>query len=427
MHDFDLNLDEIAKIEGQAALTIKVRNNQVEELKFKITEFKRFYTQAVRGKPVAAIPQLVARICGTCSNAHLLCSLEAIEKALKVSPSAQTLILRRLLMNGLIIRDHALHLYIFALPDLFNQDSLLDFDENDPLQNQLLQDAFLVKSAGNKLSKAIGGRSVHAPWPTIGGLTKIPDLNQIKKLIPLLEEARDPVLRLIKVLQDCPFNLKESFEYVALKSDHFNFLEGQILTSLGRITEEKNFGEYLNHTVIPYSQASAYKLANHVYLVGALARLNLTKGTLHPQTKKDLGDTLNRFPSDNVFNNNLAQAIEILECLNQSLELIQALKLRPEKPQSYQFQDSVGVGVIEAPRGLLFYKLEINAKGKINQGQIVVPTGQNQIAIEKSLYQLVQANLNLDKDRLIFEIEKLIRAYDPCMSCATHFLKVRWI
>ena len=148
--NFDLSLDEITKIEGHASLTLKVRGGKIKDLQFKIAEFKRFYTQAVRGKGISAVPQLVARICGTCSNAHILCSTEAIEKALNIKNTPQTMLLRKLLYNGLIIRDHGLHLYVFSLPDVINKESLLSFNENDPIQHELLHDAFAVKEAGGR-------------------------------------------------------------------------------------------------------------------------------------------------------------------------------------------------------------------------------------------------------------------------------------
>src|SRR3989338_10752178 len=138
MHTFDLDLDRITKVEGSASLSLKVVNDKVQEVHFGIVDYKRFYTQAIQGKPLIAVPQLVDRICGTCSNAHLLCSIKAIENAYNIKPSYQTILLRKLLYYGLIIRDHALHLYIFALPDIFGKNSILDFDENDQVQHKLL-------------------------------------------------------------------------------------------------------------------------------------------------------------------------------------------------------------------------------------------------------------------------------------------------
>ena len=195
----DLNLKQITKIEGSAELEVRVRNKKVKYVKFKIKDFKRFYTQAIRGKPGLAIPQMLARICGTCSNAHLIASIEAVEKSVNFKPSKQTKILRTLTYHGLIIRDHALHLYMFVLPDLFNKDSLLGFDEKNKQEHQMLHDAFNVKASGNDLSIFVAGRSVHAPYPVIGGFLKIPNNKQKLKIIKQLKKVRPSVLRLINI------------------------------------------------------------------------------------------------------------------------------------------------------------------------------------------------------------------------------------
>ncbi len=429
--DFDINLDEISKIEGAASLEIKVRNKKIEDLKFSISEWKRFYTQAIRGKPATAVPQLVARICGTCSNAHLLASIEAVEKAFKVTPSFQTMLLRKLLYYGLIIRDHALHLYIFSLPDLFGKNSILDLDENDPIQKQLLEDAFAVKEAGNQLSIVIGGRSVHAPMPTIGGFLKLPKLEDIKALKPKLLEVRPKILQLIEIFSKDPsdFTLQAPVTYCGLSSDDFSFLEGAIKTSDGVTIQEKDLGAHLNGVIIPYSQARGFKFDGKLLMVGALARLNNDKGRLHPKTKESVKDYLDIFPSHNLFHNNIAQAIEIVHTVDSSCDIIDRLNTIENEPLiKTQPVEAVGVGLIEAPRGTLYYKLEINADGTVKHGDIVVPTGQNQIVMERGIYELVEKLLAVDtpKDQIVYEIEKFIRAFDPCMSCAAHFLKVKW-
>lgn len=424
--DLDLSLEEITKIEGAATLDLKIRAGVVKECKFIISEFKRFYTQAIRGKPVAAVPQLVARICGTCSNAHLICNLVALERALGLTPSAQTQLLRELLNYGLIIRDHGLHLYVFALPDLFGRSSILEFDENSPAEHQLLDDCFSVKAVGNNLGKIVGGRSVHAPYPTIGGFTQLPDKNELLALIPKLENIRPKILHLIEVFRNCPFSLIQDGEFVALVDDKYSFLDGKIKNRQGEIVDQRDFGAHLEQSVIPYSQALGIRFDGKIHLVGALARLNLNKDALHSQTKKDAAAALAHFPSINIFHNNLAQAIEMLQAVDRSLDLIKEYQALPETPPTLTPKTGMGVGVIEAPRGTLFHQMELTDDGKIKTGRIVVPTGQNQIGIERSIFEYVSQNTDQPKETLTHEIEKIIRAYDPCMSCATHFLKVNW-
>lgn len=425
--DFDLSVEEISKIEGTAGMEVKVRNGKVEDLKLKLTDYKRFYTQAVRGKPVTGVPQFLARICGTCSNAHLLCSIEAVEKGINIMPSEQTKLMRRLAFNGLIIRDHGLHLYVFALPDVLGKDSIFEFDENDSYQHQLLHDTFTVKAAGNQLSVAFGGRSVHAPFPIIGGFTQFPQTLDLEKTKVKLNEARPAALRLIKVFLECPFDFQDETNFVAIRGNDFNFLEGKVVTSKGEVILEEQIRRHLEHKVLPYSQASGYKFEEETFMVGALARVNLSRDLLHPNTKKDAAEALEIFPSNNVFHNNLAQAIEILHCIDDSLEILDKHQEFPkEAPAASDQTEGIGVGVVEAPRGMLYHKYEIKDR-KVIHADIVVPTGQNQISMEKNLVHVVEGNLDQDKEKIAFEIEKLVRAYDPCISCATHFLKIRWV
>ena len=430
MHNLDLSIADIAKIEGKVACSIKVRNGKVENVKFSIAEYKRFYTQAIRGKDIIALPQLTARICGTCSNAHLLCALKALENAVGLIPSKQTLLLRQLLNYGLIIRDHALHLYVFVLPDLFGKDSILDFDEKVPSEHKYLDDTFSVKAVGNNLGKRVGGRSVHAPFLTVGGFTKLPQKDELLKSREELIKIRPLVLDLIDLFATRDFKLiRNDISFAALMDKEYSFLLGEVITSDGRIISTEKYGEYLERIVIPYSHASGYKFGGKTYMVGALARLNLAKDNLGEATKKSFGKYLDIFPSKNIFHNNLAQAVEILHAIDSSIEIIDKLEIVEEKPLIFKRQKGRGIGLIEAPRGTLYYNLEVDDLGKIKDGQIVVPTGQNQIGIEESIREFLKNNISSlgSKEEIEHEVEKIVRAYDPCMSCASHFLKVKWL
>jgi len=424
--DFNLSLEEITKVEGHARLDITVRGGKVTQTQFQILEYKRFYTQAIRGQAIMGVPQLLARICGTCSNAHLMASIEAVERGLGMATSPQTMALRKLTVNGLMIRDHALHLYLFVMPDLFNRDSLLQFDEKNPEEHEILHDAFAVKSAGNHLSMLVAGRSVHAPYPTIGGFLHTPETKDIPIVVAELEKVRPVVVRLIGLFTKRRFVFERKTHYVALVNNTYGYLEGQLHNSKGVIIPEQNLREHLERVVIPYSEASAYVFEGEMYRVGALARMNLAKDKLHPTTKRDAGFALNFFPSDNVHDTNLAQAIEILQAIDESLDLLKT-EFRPEPPQKPVYREWVGIGVVEAPRGVLFHKLQLTADGRVREGEVIVPTGQNQIPIERDIAQLVEENIAMERGALSREIEKLIRAYDPCMSCAAHFLEVNWV
>jgi len=428
MHSFDLTLENISKIEGHTDLDIRVRKNKVEYVHLKISENKRFYTQAIRGKPAVNAPHVMCRICGTCSIAHLLCCIKAVENAMGVVPSEQTVLLRKLAMYGLYLRDHALHCYFFSLPDVLGKDSILAFDENDPKEHELLHQCFEVKSAGNALSTLVAGKAVHAPYPGVGGFTRIPKTEDVAAVIKKLKHCRKAVRNLINIFLPEKFDFTRKTEYVALSNDDFNFYTGPSLcaTHISCIPE-KEFYSHLQRVVLPYSQASGYKFEGGTYMVGSLARINLHRQNLHKKTQKDAAKALKLFPSSNIFHNNLAQAIEMLHCIDESVDLLQQTTFKDEPHQVVAPKAGTGVGVVEAPRGTLYYLVETNAQGIITHGDIVVPTGQNQINIEQDIKTLVEAHLDWKHDKLQFEIEKLIRAYDPCMSCAAHFLKLNMV
>jgi len=421
----DISIQNISKIEGHADLDVKVRDGKVEKVNLSFTDNKRFFTQAIRGQSVETLPQAVSRICGTCSIAHTMCCIEAIEKAFKVPVSEQTKALKKLTMYGMMIRDHALHIYLFTLPDVFEKDSVLDFTGNE---TQYLKDSFDVKRAGNKLSTIVAGRAVHAPFPVTGGFANISDIKELKALIPELKLAREKVLKVLGVYYKSKVDYTRETKFVSLAGEEFNFLGDYISTSDGERIEEENYLNHLEKVVIPYSQAVGYEFEDETYMLGALARLNMNKKKLHSDTKKDCAKYLRLFPSSNIFLNNLAQGIEIVHSIDHSIEIIKNLKLVKEEPPKLEYRDTSGVGVIEAPRGLLFYKLDLKKDGTVKAGRIITPTQQNQINIELDVKKIVQDELKkgTSKEDIQYELEKLIRAYDPCISCAVHFLRVRW-
>jgi sulfhydrogenase subunit alpha len=422
-HDLDISIDNISKIEGHADLDIKIRDGEVKDVNLRVMENQRFYTQAVQGKSVLAVPQLVSRICGTCSIAHLTCCVEAVEKTLDIKPTEQTMLLRKLTMYSLMIRDHALHLYFFVLPDLFGIDSVLDLPED---KKEILHEALHVKEAGNNLSKLVAGRAVHAPFEQVGGFANIPKEEEIKPVIDELKSVRQSVINFAELFLSCNWDFKRQTNFVSLVTDDFSFLEGKLHASTGQIIEEKDFWDHLQSVVIPYSQAGGFEFEGEEYMVGALARINLNKDNLHVNTKKDMEKFLKVFPSENVCHNNLAQAIEIVHSIDHSIEILENNKFEKEEIVKVVKKDGEGVGVIEAPRGTLYYWMKV-VDGKVDYANLVIPTAQNLINMREDIRLLVHNKLKDGEEVIRKESEKLIRAYDPCMSCASHFLRINWV
>src|SRR5215216_3515716 len=424
-------IDTITKIEGNAGLKVLIEDEEVKNLQFIISDYRRFFTTAVRGRRVVAVPSFLSRICGTCSVAHLFASLIAIESTQGIAVTEQTKALRRLAYDGLMIRDHGLHLYFFVLPDVLGVDSILDVSDNPgDFGHTLLHDSFDIKRLGTDITNAIIGAAVHAPWPTVGGFLKSPDQTKFPDLIAPLEAIRPRVLRGIDTFFEWDASLVRNTDYLGLRNERrFDFLEGDVVNSNGKRIARSEFKNYLQYVQIPHSHAEGYRFSDtqEDYLVGALARVNLNQDLLHPHTKDDIASSLTAFPSNNIYHNNLAQAIEILQCVDDAIDILRTIQLADEEPIRKPTQAGTGVSLIEAPRGLLYHMAKVDEEGVIEDYDVVVPTAQNQINIENDLKDYFNENLDKDEETLRANAESIVRAYDPCMSCATNFLKIDWI
>ncbi len=426
MHDadFEIAVESLSKIEGHANLVVSVHEDRVVDARLEIDESKRFYTQAIRGKPYAALPQMVSRICGTCSTAHLLCSMEAVEEAVGIVPSEQVMTVRKLAMYAAWIRDHAMHLYFFSLPDLLGKDSALEFDGKE---HELLHDALKVKGAGNRFAKLIGGRAVHPTYFQPGAVTRLPKKEEAKATIKELREIRPMVLKLIDLFYHSGQEFHRTTHFAAVVNNDYSFCGEEIMLSSGMSVKEDDYFNHLMRVVLPYSTATGFAFEGSAFMVGALARMDLNRGSLHPDTKKDASQPMSAFPTKNIFRNNLAQAIEILHAIDASCEILERTDFKEEQPAKPQRKGGVGMAAIEAPRGILFYQVDVGEDGLVRDGTLVIPTQQNQINMVKDMKTVVQANIRKDHEEIRKELEALIRAYDPCMSCASHFLKIKWV
>src|SRR5215208_2024331 len=351
MHSRDFIIEAITKIEGDAGLEVVIENDAVKDLRFIIRDYRRFFTTAVRGKRTVAVPSFLSRICGTCSVAHLLASLEAIESSQGIEVSEQTKTLRRLAYDGLMIRDHALHLYFFVLPDILGIDSILDIpDDPDDFAHTLLHDSFDIKRLGTDITNAIVGAAIHAPWPTVGGFLRNPEPRKFPDLIARLEAIRPQVLRGINTFFEWDASLVRNTDYLGLRNDtRFDFLEGDVVNSNGKRIARSEFKNYLQYVQIPHSHAEGYRFSDtqEDYLVGALARINLNRDLLHPRTREDIAFPLSAFPSNNIYHNNLAQAIEILQCVDDAIDILETVQLVDDRPVRDPAEAGTGVGMIE--------------------------------------------------------------------------------
>jgi coenzyme F420-reducing hydrogenase alpha subunit len=238
------------------------------------------------------------------------------------------------------------------------------------------------------------------------------------------------VLRAISTFFEWDASLVRNSDYLCLRNDaRFDFLKGNVVNSNGRRISQAEFRDYLQYVQILHSHGEGCRFSDtdEDYLVGALARLNLNRDVLHPRTRADAALFLSAFPSNNIYHNNLAQAIEVLQCVDEAIDILRTIRIADEEPVRRPAQAGSGMGVIEAPRGLLYHMARVDDEGVVEDYDVIVPTAQNQINIENDLRDHFSRNLHRGEEALRMDAESIIRAYDPCMSCATNFLKIDWI
>lgn len=419
------SIKEITKIEGHANLNVELRDGKVEKCELNIYEGQRFFEQLLVGRHYSQIPLIVSRICGFCNISHLSTSIEAIEKAFKVRPSEQTLLLRELAANAEFIKSHSLHLMLLVLPDFLGKESALDFDKKE---HDYIHWALDLKKVATDLVKVLGGRVYQTVSIRPGGFTMLPKQSELDKLLSELKKARKTAFDAIRLFDSFKdqFPFERKTDYVGLVGSNYCLLCGQIHCSDGTIIAEEDYLKHVKEFVVPYSTAKQASFNGKEYQVGAQARINLNQKELCDDAKGIMKELKLRFPTNRIYYNNIAQSIELLHCIDACIETIELLQLRKESLSEIKPREAEGIGVTEAPRGTLFHHYNFDKKGFVKKADIIVPTLQNNRNTESDLREFIPTLLDLPQEKANLEIEKLVRAYDPCISCATHFLKVNW-
>lgn len=420
-----IKLDHITKIYGHANLSLKVDNGKVTKAEMNIFESARFFEAIVRGRKYSDAPTLTSRICGICSSAHTLASLKAVEDAFKIQPGEFTIQLRKLLQLGGIIQSHALHLYFFALPDYLGMQDAVELAGKHP---ERIDAAIKLKKAGNDLVRVVGARAIHPVTPRIGGFSSIPKRQDMASLKRELFEAKEIAMETCALFRELfdSFKFKRFTQYVCLTDPlEYAFYSGELCSSASKKCVG-DYGEYIKESIKPYATSKFALFDGKPYALGPLARLNLQKAKL----SKTALSFANRFPSHSPFSANLARAVEILYCIEEAIDLIDSLDYSQAKnalktPEIKPLKTQRGIGVLEAPRGTLFHDYQINGKGLITKANIITPTAQFLGNVEEDVKRMVPPLLEEGtKEEVVKKLEVLVRSYDPCISCATHFLDV---
>lgn len=415
----------LSRVEGEGALYVRLDGDRVEHVELNIYEPPRFFESFLRGREVREVPDITARICGICPVAYQMSACHALEQALGLTVPPGIRELRRLLYCGEWIESHALHIHLLHLPDFLGYESGLSMAAD---HREVVVRGLRMKKIGNRLLEILGGRPIHPINVTVGGFYRAPRGNELRELVPELEWGLDAALATTRFVAGLEFpDFRQPYEFVALRHpDEYPLNEGRVVSSRGLdvpVSEyELHFAE--RHRAHSTALHSVRLPDERHYLCGPLARLNLCREQLPPQARLAAETCGVTWPSENSFHSIVARAIETVAAFEEALRIVRGYE--EPVPSRVPFEPHAGEGchATEAPRGLLYHRYRLGDDGLVAEAKIVPPTSQNQGQIEDDLRAFVPRLLHDDDATATRRCEHLIRNYDPCISCATHFLRL---
>ncbi len=413
-----IKIDYISKMGGQTGFTAKIVAGKIKEAKLMVREGARLIEGTLVGRKFYEVPMLTSRICGICPTVHILCAIKALENAAKIKISEQTKLLRKLMLLGQIINSHALHAFFWSLSDFFGFKSDLELMKKYP---GLTKDVLRIRDWSNELTRVIGGRAIHPISPRLGGFKKLPQKSELQNLLNSQPRVLESTLKVADFFVKLHFpQFERKLEFISLyHPKEYPFYEGCIKVG-ERLCLEEQFLKDIKEIQRPYQIVKRSFYKGEPFRVGALARLYLNQSKLNPQAKKIL--TVSKISYFNPFYNTLAQIVEIVHGLEEASKIIKFLirrRLKEEKlPQCDKLKLTSGIGVVEAPRGTLYHAFKVDSRGYIKKVNIIAPTAQNFASLEEDLKVYLRSEDSLAEKKR--KIKTLIRAYDPCIPCATH-------
>lgn len=414
----------LARVEGEAALEIAIRAGRLADLRLRIYEPPRLFEKLLEGRSFADVPDAVARICGICPVAYQMSAVRAIESAFGIVPTPEIEAMRRLYYCGEWIESHALHIHLLALPDYYGVDSVIALAAIEPA---IVRRGLALQALGNDILRLLGGRSVHPVGACVGGFYRAPEEEDVRALAVRVDRALEEAEALVHFCARVPVP-KRTQDFVCISvgdGDRYPVLGDRIVASEGIVLDLAEFDSAFEETQRPHSTALYCHFRGRPYLVGPLARMNLHGEKLPEVVRACVRAAKLSFPSANMFHSMAARAVEIFYALTEARRLLAAYR-RPERSRvSVAPRAGSGVGATEAPRGMLWHRYSFDAAGRVLSARIVPPTSQNQARIEEDLrFSLEALGLERPDEDLRAHAEQVIRNYDPCISCATHFLRL---
>lgn len=437
MKNIDINVHHLTRVEGHGNIVVNVKEGKIERCEWQVPESPRFFEAMIKGRHYSEIQRIVSRICGICSVGHTLASLKATEDALGIKITEQSIMLRRILKHAENFDSHILHIYFLVAPDLLGVKSVFPLLETNA---EVVKIALRLKRLSHEWGSILAGRTTHPTTCVPGGWSKIPTEEELKEIKQKIIDRIPDVVETLKVLKsvagEIPSFTRET-EFVALIDDYeYGLYDGKIGCLMPDNTcstyEISQYKEVTNEWVSPLSTAKYTKHNMDSYMAGALARINHNYNMLHPKAKEIAEAFGFKTLCFNPYMNSIAQFIEAVHSAYQTVDYVDKLldigiNTNEEIVKPTKF--GKGFGAAEVPRGILFHEYHYDDNGFCVKGNCVIPTNQNHANIQKDFEKLLPELLEKDKTEKEIELamEMLVRAYDPCISCSTHYLDVEFV
>lgn len=418
-------VEMLTRVEGEGRFLLRVKDGEVEEATLTIFEPPRFFEGFLVGRSLFEVPDITARICGICPVTYQMTSAQALERILGIHPTAEIRRLRRLMYCAEWIESHALHVFVLHAPDFLGYHSALEMAKD---HGPLVEMALRMKKAGNTLLEILGGRAIHPVSARVGGFTRTPRPRRLKSHLPELEWGLEAAREAVEVLNGLPMlGFEQPYTFVSLDGgSEYPIDWGEQIAVTGREpVPVEEFENVFLETQVPRSPALHARLPDGTpYLTGPMARLSLFPDKLHPLAQEALERTGMAVPVLNPYRSIVVRGVELVQAFADAVDIIREYEGADPPYLEAPLRAGEGMAATEAPRGLQYQRHRIDDAGHILESRIVPPTSQNQARIEADLVGLAQEILPLGDAEATLRCEQLIRAYDPCISCATHFLKL---
>lgn len=421
-----IEIKPLTRVEGHGAVRVYMDGSYIDRVELALVEPPRLFEALLLGKHFMEVPDIICRICSLCSTIHRITALIAVENALGINMAPETQLYRRLIVLGGHIQSHALHLFCLALPDYFNAAGFADLAKLEP---DLLKLGLRIKALGNEIQETIGGRLIHPVNVKIGGMGQHIDRKILHRLKESIESILSDTIRTAELFSSftTPAPPLPPPAYLGVKGENAPpFFGDKLVTSGGVLVEGINYRSVLSESISDHSNAKFSHFGDANIVVGALARLNLGM-QLTEAAGKAFVQAKGKIIEGDIWHNNLAQAIELIFAAEAAIEVIDCL-LQTKHGHSAQvkIQSRMGEGtaVTEAPRGVLIHSYSFNSRGYCLGADIITPTAINQAAMERDLLALARALAGAEESEIKIKLEMLVRAYDPCISCAVHMIKL---